>query len=335
MLRSVGILMLLAFCFLVWADIAPTPGTQDVSVLFENADAVCSCVIDSVRDNGSEFVYIDAARVLRRHAIANVHPVETYKAPTPSESSFEVEYDDGRLAAGQSAIMFLKSTGPSTYVLADPFLGTTPFTLPPKGNKQGLQGLEAALVATARGTSLNDQLNAMKLLEGLQRFSPETISTVASLCDSTNSEIAYAAFAVVLKTGLAEHIRKFSNYIRSNPTDDAPSSVLSIGSELGQVRDGEALAALEELSASRLLSVRIGSMQALRAMKNPAAAPTIVKRLDDRDGYIRYIAVMTLAETFAKFDNYAPNMSLFDRNPEYYVGLWKSWWEQQKTNLAQ
>ena len=334
MVRCVRTLLFLAFAPLMWGDVAPVPGTQDVSALFDNADMVCSCVVDSVRDNGSDFVYTDTGRVLRQHSVASVHALKTYKSVSPLSTSFEVEYDDALLSAGQSALIFLKSAGASTYTLADPFIGVTYFEVPPRGSKQGLQGLEAALTQIARGTNQDDELNAMKLLQGLQRFSPETISTVSLLCDSSRPDIAFAAFGVLLKTGLAEYVKKFRDYIRDHPTDEAPLPILSIGSELGQVRDTQALSALEELSTSRLLSVRIGSMQALRAMKSPAAAPAIVKRLDDSDGYIRYLAVMTLAETFAKFNDSAPNMSLFDRNPEYYVGLWKSWWVQQKNDSA-
>jgi hypothetical protein len=52
----------------------------------------------------------------------------------------------------------------------------------------------------------------------------------------------------------------------------------------------------------------------------------MVKRLDDSDGYIQYLAVISLAETFGKYEDYAPTMYLFDRNPRFYIGLWKSWW---------
>ena len=37
----------------------------------------------------------------------------------------------------------------------------------------------------------------------------------------------------------------------------------------------------------------------------------------------------TRPETFGKYGDYVPNMDLFDRNPRFYIGLWKSWWEQE------
>jgi len=75
--------------------------------------------------------------------------------------------------------------------------------------------------------------------------------------------------------------------------------------------------------------IRRGAMQALRLMKNPQAAPTLVKRLDDTDGYVRYLAVISLAETFGKYEDYAPSMYLFDDNPGFYISLWKDWWAHE------
>ena len=98
---------------------------------------------------------------------------------------------------------------------------------------------------------------------------------------------------------------------------------------MSQIQDERALVYLEDLTASRFVSIQYGSMQALRAMRNPQAAPVLVRRLDDKDGTVRYLAVISLAETFGKYGDYAPNMNLFDSNPALYVDLWKAWWVQE------
>jgi HEAT repeat protein len=61
-------------------------------------------------------------------------------------------------------------------------------------------------------------------------------------------------------------------------------------------------------------------------LRSTKAAAALIRRLDDPNGYIRYLAVISLAETFEKNGEYAPNMDLFDRNPAFYIGLWKTWW---------
>lgn len=67
-------------------------------------------------------------------------------------------------------------------------------------------------------------------------------------------------------------------------------------------------------------------MQALRAMRDPSNARILVERLDDPDSSIQYLAVITLAETFGKYGDYAPTMYLFDQDPARYIALWKQWW---------
>jgi hypothetical protein len=69
-------------------------------------------------------------------------------------------------------------------------------------------------------------------------------------------------------------------------------------------------------------------MQSLRKMRSPRAAPVVVSRLDDPNSDIQYLAVITLAETFGKYGDYAPSVYLFRQRPQYYVDLWKKWWEK-------
>jgi hypothetical protein len=60
----------------------------------------------------------------------------------------------------------------------------------------------------------------------------------------------------------------------------------------------------------------------------PRNAPTLVQRLDDSDPLVQYLAVITLAETFGKYQDYAPGIGPFNKNPQYYRNLWKKWWAE-------
>lgn len=304
------------------AQVAPTPGTQNIPILFDQADLVCSCSIESSQLTSSERLQGEEGQ----HALAVANIDQLYKSNSPVSSTFVVEYDDGRLSKGERAVMFLKLTGPSVYSLADPSIGATPFNSFSPSTGTGLAALESALLSAAERPNRTDRISAMQLLQGFASLTQDTISRLVPLSNSTDPEIALAALAVLLKTGESEQVERLRTYLHTHRIETAPVSILSIGSELGQVRDELALSALDELSGSTLLSVRIGSMQALRAIKSPVEAECLIKRLGDSNGYVRYLAVMTLAETFSKFGDYAPSMDLFDRNPEFYLGLWKSWW---------
>ncbi len=324
LLRLIQLVCLL--CCTAATEVRPTPGTQDIQGLFVASDVVCNCSIKSTRPLSPHSAPTPIGEPARPRFIADVVVIDAYKRPESMHSTLTVEYDDDQLRIGEHGILFLRSSSSSTFTLADPSGGVTPFALlPVSSSAPDVQKLVSVLLQVARGSSHEDQLNALMLLQGLP-LGPGAIPELTLLANSSDPETAFATFAVLLKTQSVEQLERFCLYLRSHRGNLEPLSVLSIGSELGQLRDNRALPFLNELSGSNILSVRIGSMQALRAIKNPKAAPAIIKRLDDPDGYIRYLAVMSLAETFEKYGDYAPNMELFDHNQAFYLGLWKSWW---------
>jgi HEAT repeat protein len=190
----------------------------------------------------------------------------------------------------------------------------------------GLEGFELQLAKIVELPNRDDRVNALKLLEGCDNLSPEITKRIIPLTTSTDPEIAFAAMAVLLKSGTAADVERVRKYVRTYSTDSAPISVVGLASELGQVHDEAAWPALCDLSRSPLLSIRIGSMQALRRIRGTQAAPCLIERLDDSNSYVSYLGLITLAETFEKYGDYAPNMELFDGNRRFYVSLWKAWW---------
>lgn len=317
----------LVLCSCADAEIVPTPGTQDLQTVFDNSDLVCTGTVRATRFTRSEWAETESGRLLRRYSVAEISVNEVYKSNVAPTAGVSLEYVDDQLTKGEGALLFLTSGGSSNYTLADPFIGITEFTFLPTASKgTGIRMLESALSQIVQRANQQDQVNALKMLQGFPALSQSTRSSLDRLLNSPNSEIALAAFAVILKAGDAEHVEKLRTYIREYHAENEPPSILSIGSELGHVRDEAALASLSDLSGSGILSVRIGAMQALRAIRSPRAAPFLVRRLDDKDGYVQYLAVISLAEIFNKDSDYAPSMYLFDRNPAFYLNLWKSWW---------
>lgn len=311
----------------VSAEVVPTPGTLNVQNLFSRSDVVCICLIQAISPVGSEPAEAGGGPAPQTAYSATATADQLMKAKPSTPTSLIVTYQGNRLSKGKTYLLFLRSDGGLTFTMADPYVGSTLFNRLPIGSgSSGWERLESSLAEAAKGKDHDDQTNAMRLLQGFPQVSQPVISGLISLTDSADPDIAFGAFGVLLKSGKSLYVFRLAKYLRKHSFQTAPISILSIGSELSQVQDNEALPALGDLSASSIISVQMGSMQALRALRNPEAAPFVVKRLEDSNAIIRYLAVMTLAETFDKYGEYAPNMSLFDRNPEYYCNLWKSWW---------
>jgi hypothetical protein len=339
--NSVSLAVILAILYVpALADISPAPGSQPVGAVFSSADLVCYCAVETLKIVRQERVGKPPKTILRQHVVASVDVDDDYKSVAPGGRRISVEFDQEipatsasmpGLQKGERAVMFLKSAGPSDFVFADPFLAAIPFDyLPHQSDGGGLPKLEAAVVGALRRESPREQIRGVELLEGFDEVSLDTISALVPLSRSSDPDVALAAFAVLLKAKRApyesaEALSRLKSYLDAYSGPEPPS-LINIGSELGHIDSPESLSAVEALSGSKFVEIRRGAMQALRATKNPAAAATLVARLDDPDDYVRYLAVISLAETFGKYEDYAPSMYLFDRNPGFYVGIWKSWW---------
>ena len=321
------------------AEITPVPGSQNVDAVFGKADLVCNCVVRIIKVVDEANVERAGKPLITQHLTATVEILDLYKAESTNRH-IQVEFDRElpstsaslpELRNGERALMFLKA-GLSSYVFADPFLGVIPFEdLPRHRGGAGLTKLQAALAAVLQMPNREDRVRAVQLLEGFDNLGPDATAALLPLSRSTDPELALSAFGALLKTKGADEVTletltRLKSYLDSYGGGSETTALVNVGSQLRSIDDPKALRAIEGLALSRFVVIRRGAMQALRAMKNPDAAPALATRLDDSDGYVRYLAVISLAETFGKYDDYAPSMYLFDRNPGFYLGLWKSWW---------
>jgi len=330
----------LVLCARVMADIVP--GTLDVKAAFEKSDLVCNCFVRSIAImEERSIVNRPGVSIIRRRMRANVEIKDLYKSREPNGQSIVVEYvrdipnmsaSQPGLSVGEKALLFLKATGPATYMFADPFLGATPFSsLPRQTGKLGLAKLESALVGASLLGNQYNRSNALRLLQGFESLDQASFARIVPLSTSKDPEIAFSALAILLKTRTPESVERLKRYLDGYKGDE-PIAVQSIGTELGRIRDVRALPAIEVLSRAKFVPVRYGAMDAMRGMKSRQSAPTLVQRLDYPDSLVQYLAVITLAEIFGKYEDYAPSMYLFDKNPRRYIDLWKKWWAEQGHN---
>lgn len=320
----------------------PAPGTQRTDWLFREADVVCTCKLVASYVESEEPVRTN--RTLQ-HIRGVLEVYDVFKPATlhlgdrlpirfdriPGDES--VGGDPRFLEPLEVAILFLKKTPDGTYQFSDYWFGINEFrVIPPASGGTGMARLQSALLnildQAPPGGPYHDDLRALYLLEGFPTLSPEGNAYMVRVANSPDPNIALAAIGTIMKSRKPEAVDLVRNYLE-NYKGEEPMSVWSIGAWLGQIDDPKALPSLEALSGSRFLSVQLGAMDALRKIKSPSSAPALIQRLDDPNKVVRYKALITLAEAFGKRGESAPSMEVFDRDPERYVSLWKSWWAEQ------
>ena len=347
MRKAVTTFLVLMMAVATGADLNPSPGTQPTSLIFRNADVVCSAVVTSVVPLNQNANPPGSADTERRTLRVTVKVQDYYKFNGEKRPVLELLYDhspsrepptSSPFQSGQFVLLFLKENIGGSYTLADPYVGLTAFASIKQvrgvSDGRGLDKLQTMLSAALVTHNREDILSSIRLIEGLDSIDSDTSSRIEGLSHSQDPEIVLAAFAVLIKTRMPESLSRLSDYLDSHDKVDQFISLLSVGSELAQLLDSNHLKEIEHLSSSKYLSIQLGAMNALRKMKNMASVPSLLDRLDDPNHAVQYIALITLAEIFGKFDDYAPSMYLFDQNPEHYTNLWKKWWREQGHDRA-
>jgi hypothetical protein len=311
----------------VEAETAPIPGTEPVQPVFDKADLVCGGRVESVT------VVAEGGSGNKVRVTASL--IDSFKGgPVPEAFVFEYPRDPMSellgIRSGDLALLFLSRTASGRYELTNLFIGLTIFSsLIPIAGEAGLEKLQHGLAAIVRRGNRNDQVSAMRLLEGFGRLDRSTLLAVDALSSSTDPEIAFSAIGILLKTGMPESISKLRGYLEAYHEDQPTIALISAGTELSLVTNAKALPDVEALSGSRFISIQFAAMDAIRRIASATSAPVLVRRLDDANRNVQYSAVITLAELFDKSGDYGPSIELFDKNPQKYIVLWKQWWADQ------
>lgn len=322
------------------AQVMPIPGTEPVKPVFDRSDIVCNCTVDSLRTQSEHTSLRGGKPFVERRVRATLRVQETFKTTTPPPGKLIVEFVEeipatrGDLPVptmNETAVLFLKASG-DIYVFADPFLGSVRFSSIPaqSGSTSGIDGLRASLSAVVEQGNEEDKLAALRMLRGWGNLDAETIKRVEFASTSSDPDIALSAMGVLFKIKQVETANSLSAYLQSSPPPSDSVALTSVGPEIGQIRDVKALPALESLASAQFLPVRLGAMDAMRGLRDPGSAHTLIQRLNDTNSTVRYLAVISLAEIFNMPGDYGPTMNLFDQRPDYYCQLWRQWWKEKK-----
>lgn len=348
MLRGIKVTLLLAVLTgPLRAQPGPSPGSQLLEPLFQQADLVCNCQTRSV--NVSEYAAAVSGKDTPKWDVKALLEVrDIYKSAEAVPPVVAVEYEETHrdtfkpsgprlsLKQDQTALVFLRLEG-EHYSLVNSPSAVTPFSnLPQLQIPESIEKLRLVLATVLGGADRQDRVRSLQLLEGFENLDSASLAAVEPWCSSDDPEIAFAALGVLLKTNTPESVEKLRMYLDSHVYngDAQPFALASLGSRLGKIRDIRALPSLEDLSASGFIAVRLGAMDALRSIKSRQSVPTLVKRLDDPNSAVQYLAVIALSEILGKSDeDHGPTMNLFDKKPQYYITLWKQWWAEEGSKL--
>jgi hypothetical protein len=248
----------------------------------------------------------------------------------------EGPYSDIGLQGGESdRLFFLKGKG-AEYAFVEP---REAFQMPPRSTTEntstGLEQLETDLVAGLETGDRNKLLNTLRLLQALDDLSPASISVLKHLLANSDTELALAVHAVLIKTGGPEEVAQFAAFEEKSINGDFIRSIsigssirlMSIGSSLNRTRSEKALPSLAKLADSPTEAIRLGALDAIRLIKNTKSIPVLIKHLDDSNQIARYISAISLSEITKK--NNMPFMGDFEKDESRYIGVWKTWWEEE------
>jgi HEAT repeats len=339
--------VLLSYAGIASADVMPVPGTQRVKPIFDRSDLVCMCTAESTNTVVQGGLKDSAGRPLARITTTTTFAIAVaYKQNRSAGQQLAIRWihdsslplpPEAPFKKGRPFLLFLVSTSPPMYEIADQFLGMTPFSAIPATDptSSGFPGLEMTLTKIVNDSDREDKLRALRLLEGFDAVSQQTETLMWRIADSGDLETALTAWAVLLKTKRPNVVAGLSGYLDAHPrAPEAGLALIGIEEVLSNIRDERALASLEKLSSSKDFQIRDGALHALRGIKDPRSVPTLIRSLDDERQDLQYVALITLSEIVGKYEgDYAPSMFLFDKKPQYYISLWKQWWADEGSRL--
>lgn len=319
------------------ADLAPTPGSYDLSVLFAGSDAVRLGRVEHPTEvrTGSEGGVIAVSRSV------GLLPRRCYKGEVSPEDTIEysthvpgIHATDVALPAGGDALVFLKQTRPHAFTLAFPFWGkledaSLEILAPEIGI--GLDQLQRDIVASTRGMEDRRALGGnLRVLHGFPSLSGDALALLRSYSRDIDPDVATGAFAALAKFGDPADLAALCNYVNAAAGAVAASARGFYNfASIANLRRRDALGALECLARSARPSPSLYAMEAIRGIGAPESVPEIIRHLDDADPTMQYLAVITLSEIMGRTDEIAPAMPTFEKDPQRFIQSWKRWWNEK------
>lgn len=169
-----------------------------------------------------------------------------------------------------------------------------------------------------------ERLPLLELLNNFSQISDRTAKVLNELVSSDNMRIALQSAVVLMSKGKGspQLFSAFINMLRNAPVSEWPNSKDAVAFFVAYANTSDE-AALESLATGPRADIRYASLYALRKLADPNTTEFFLKELDSSDSDARYQALISLADIWHKYGDYAPGMGPFDKDPQKYIRLWK------------
>jgi hypothetical protein len=319
----------------------PTPGSEDISHLFDASDLVCAGRVSSTAAVGTPSRSSASSSLVTQAKVATFI-VERYYKGLRQSNSIQVRFYQPignaqsftsgpfiALAEGEHVLIFLKQTS-DVFDLADPWfskLAMSPFLS--KSDRSGLGLLEADLKAGLDDPDIDSVRHNLEILGGMKTLAQT--SKIQRLADSPDLLTRGAALLALQRTGDYSRLKQCLEVMSLSNVPPAFGDMKTLmASTFEDIHDQKLLPTLLRYAESPNSTVRGSVVKALRQLHDPRSVATLVARLDDPEFVIRYDATFTLATIEGRVNaDWAPAYGEYKEHESKYLAQWKQWWRDE------
>lgn len=342
--------------------LCPRPVRSDpcgIWALLEQSEQVWRGVTVAVRlDRTEERQRGDLAEAVR-WKVATFRIDRVIKGDLPPGWQGEIEFPvppvaegDETLGLGESAIVFLRAKG-GRFVFTARYMSKMWVEPAPPVQEETAPPLERLREEVLRALAAADPLLVARALAEIA-WEPwaEALAQVEPLTSSPEARIRSLAICALIEGGSPSGVSALLEWL-SQPAADPEEAqwqyvALSLISSLSEARlealqgnylekTGMSLSeAIRPLAESPVFRIHFYTLNIWSRLRDPKRVPDLMAALDDPSASIRGMAILALARTVRKYQEYAPALDVPQEAQDRAVALWKAWWEQEgKAKYAQ
>lgn len=333
-------------CSHAFAYPRPPRGTENIPKLMADSTLVCKGEVVEA----AEVTVVSDPRPPHRTATAIVHVDRCFKGERPASQLVPVLFDNMLppgvapyvvLRKGDYSLFFLKPEE-SSYVLTDDWFGQLSVSRqlgsPPLGDSDTMHQLEVDLKAGLTDRDQERVLDSIRMLGNMRRLRSK--EELVSLLDSPDQLVRTYVFEAMLRLHDYSVLPAVEQWLTAQP--QPPLSLIlprdalfemqdRLAAEISMIRDPGTLPILLRLLRLPSPFARQAILQAVRAIKSPQSAPSLLQMLDDPYADNAFTAMQALIELAGGGAiDWVPPLPVFRENPNYYAARCREWWQAEQ-----
>jgi HEAT repeat protein len=327
----------------------PLSGTEDIPRLIAASALVCK---GDVVEAPTPIFVPSSAGMTRLTATANVRPDRCFKG-APQGSSIPVLFDgfvsgvdpSFVLRKGDYLLFFLKPQN-GAFAVVDKWFGALPVSRelgPAPEGADGMYLLELDLKAGLRDSNPERVLDSIRMLGNMKHL--RSTAELTQLLDAPDLLVRTYVWQALLRLTDYSVLPAVSKFFDTQP--EAPHELFlprdrlfkmqyELTREIEAIRDPNTLHFLERFAVSgKAYSMRMGALDALRAIGSLQSAATFLKALDDPNPDNAFSAMQGLLSLAGGGAiDWVPTWKRFDEAPQFYAAKCREWWQAEGQSKA-